>query len=575
MKSVIPVKWFLMLIAACGVLCCANAVYAAGEEPENADLRIERVALFKNGLGFFTSSAALPGNASTVRLGQLPVPVFGTFWVGYSKVVALRNLVTTMEEFEERVPVQSLADLLQANAGAKATIRTGPGEEDVVTGVILQSGSEGTDWQPPTPYFMDARRPSDPYGRVPPPIGRGNVVLVKTDNGIIAINPGSVLRADFEGENVVRYATARLKRPAIRMELERPAADERVSVSYLARGVAWLPSYLIDLSDPAMARLSAKALVINELADFAGVALELVTGFPNIKFGEILSPVAMSQDLADFLNTLAGGRREEGRRDQYMVAQQAYLSNVADSGGYGGVYSTPLPPAPSYSTAAEGVVSEDLFLYPVQDFTLKKGETACVPLFSAEMPYKHVYTWKIEDILDGDDQRNANVQREEGKKAEEVWHCCRLTNNLKMPLTTAAAEFLADGQFVGQDVCFYTAPGAETTIRINRAMNVLAEQAEVETERTRNAEVFNERQYDLVKIRGELRLRSKIDKPVSVEISKELSGEVLEKSVDAKDVQTAKGLKQVNPKHVLTWEIELQPGDDREISYVYQVYIRN
>ena len=44
-----------------------------------------------------------------------------------------------------------------------------------------------------------------------------------------------------------------------------------------------------------------------------------------------------------------------------------------------------------------------------------------------------------------------------------------------------------DGQFTGQDICYYTAPGAETTIRINRAMNVLAEETELELERQRNA----------------------------------------------------------------------------------------
>jgi len=568
MKSAGRIESFLMLTAAWCVLCCANSALGAGGESENATLRIERVALFKNGLGFVTSSAALPDGATTVRLGQLPVPVFGTFWVGYSKEVALRSLVTTLEELEERVPSQSLMDLLQANAGSKATIRTGPGEEDVVTGVIQPIDSEGAYSRPPTPYFMDARRPSDPYGRGAPPAQRGTLVLLKTDKGIVALNPNSILRADLESENAVRSTKVTLKRPAIRMELERPAADGKVSITYLARGVTWCPSYLIDLSDPAIARLSAKALVMNELTDFTGITLELVTGFPNIKFGELFSPVAMSQNLADFLNSIAGGRTEEGRQDRYMLRQQRAMTNVADFGPFESL------PVPGYSTAREGTISEDLFLYPVQDFTLKKGDTACIPLFSSDMPYKHVYTWTIGDVLEGDPQRNTNVPREDDKKAEEIWHCCRPVNNLKMPLTTAAAEFLADGRFVGQDVCFYTAPGAETTIRINQAMNVLAEQAEVETERTRNAQVFNGYQHDLVRIRGELKLRSKIDKAVSVEISKNLSGEVLEKSLDAKDVQTAKGLKQVNPRHVLTWEVELQPGEAREISYVYQVYVR-
>lgn len=38
---------------------------------------------------------------------------------------------------------------------------------------------------------------------------------------------------------------------------------------------------------------------------------------------------------------------------------------------------------------------------------------------------------------------------------------------------------------------------------------------------------------------------------------------------------TAKGLKKVNPKHVVTWEFELKAGGEQALLYVYQVYIRS
>ena len=250
--------------------------------------------------------------------------------------------------------------------------------------------------------------------------------------------------------------------------------------------------------------------------------------------------------------------------------RQQELSNVAGFYDFEGV------PLPEYRTAPEGTVSEDLFLYPVGNFSLRGGETAYVPLFTAKMPYRHIYTWKIEDSLDTEGRyRREQPQPGDGPVAEEVWHSCRLRNTLEMPLTTAAAEFVSGGQFVGQDVCYYTAPGAETTIRINRAMNILAEEAEYEVERKRHAADFYGYRYDLVKVRGELRLRSRLDKTVAVEITKELSGEVLENPADAKDVMTAKGLKKVNPRHVLTWEIDLGPGDEKTLSYVHQLYVRS
>ena len=144
-----------------------------------------------------------------------------------------------------------------------------------------------------------------------------------------------------------------------------------------------------------------------------------------------------------------------------------------------------------------------------------------------------------------------------------------------MPWTTAAAEFVKGAQFIGQDICYYTAPGAETTIRINRAMNVIAEQAEFELERKRNAARFYGYNYDLVKVKGELKLRNRLDKIVNVEVTKNLSGEVSETTPQAKDIPTAKGLKRVNPRHILIWDIELNPSKEQTLLYTYEVYIRN
>jgi len=205
---------------------------------------------------------------------------------------------------------------------------------------------------------------------------------------------------------------------------------------------------------------------------------------------------------------------------------------------------------------------------------LKRGETTWIPLFTAEVPYEHVYTWKIDDFLDAEGRYRNQPESPDGMAAEEVWHSCRIANTLDMPLTTAAAEFITNGAFTGQDICYYTAPGAKTTIRINRAMNVIAEQAEIETDRVMNASNFHGYAYDLVTLRGELRIRNRQGKSANVEITKELSGKVLQSTPAAKDVQTGKRLKQTNPKHVLTWEIELTAGEEKNLSYEYQVYVR-
>jgi len=561
----IKIRLFVLAV----VFLSAGIGRAQGDKLPDAKLKIERIALFKNGLGFYSAAAVLPGNEKTVRLGQLPIPAFGTFWVGYGRDVKLRSLVTAMEDWQETHSLQSLGQILQANAGRRVILHFGPGDKDVLEGIIIPEAAGSAAAEAPNPYSMDNRRRRDANEGYGPGIPAGTVLQLKTEKGTVVLNPGSVMRADFGSGEILNTVPVKQKRPSIRLELDSPAGNKKISLSYLARGATWVPGYLIDLSDATIARFSAHALIVNELADFSAVQLELVTGFPNITFADVHSPVAMSQSLAEFLNSLAGGREEYARRGQNIMTQQALMVNapVFDAGEASAM--------PGYSTAASGVVSEDLFLYPVENFSLKRGETAWLPLFTAEMEYKHIYTWKIGDFLDPEERYRPDSGRADGKTAEDVWHSCRLVNNLKMPLTTAAVEFVTDGQFTGQDVCYYTAPGAETTIRINRAMNVQAEEDEVEVERRRNAATFHGYSYDLVKVKGELRLRSRMDKAVNVEISKELSGQVIELQPQAKDIQTAKGLKQVNPKHALTWVIELKPGAESKLTYVYQVYIRD
>jgi hypothetical protein len=469
-----------------------------------------------------------------------------------------------METVDELAPVSGLDELLRLNPGSKVVLHvagTAPGEQAVVSGVVQPSLVTRADLEPASPYFMDFRRPPDRpyYYGYPSPPQPASIVLVKTDQGMVALGPGAIQRANFLSDPIC-VTTNREKRPSIRMELAEPAGGEKISVSYLARGITWVPSYRIDLSEDKAARFSAQAQILNEMADLDEVQVELVTGFPNIQFPELPNPVAMSQTLAEFLRALAAGRAE-GRERGSMMQQQALAMNDV------GFSSAPLP---AYSTASTAQAAEDLFLYPVPKVSLKRGETATLPLFTAEMPYRHLYTWKIGDQLDGERARPLG----EGTSAEEVWHVCRLVNAAKMPLTTAAAEFVKDGQFVGQDTCFYTVPGAEASIRINRAMNVQAEQAELEVVRKRNAENFYGLSYDLVKLTGELKVRNRLDKAIDLEITKELSGEVLEKSGEPTDVQTVRGLKQVNPKHQLTWTVNLPAGQEEKITYSYQLHVR-
>jgi hypothetical protein len=568
-RKELPMKIHMPVAALLTAALLATAVSVNGDPAPGLSLKVTRVAHYKNGIAFFNTAAVLPDKAVTIKLGRLPVPVYGTFWVGYGDKVKVRELVSSLESVEDTVPFSDIAAFLSVNTGRKAVIRTGSGEKDVVTGTILGLRDRPNDRDEPNPYFMDSR-PAGGSGRYGASAQPG-IVLVKTDRGVTALAASSISRVDLEGGASQTAQTVTEKRPGIRLELDRPAGGEKIEASFLAKGVTWAPGYTIDLTDPKNARFTAKATIINEVMDFDRIDCELVTGFPNIPWSDVVGPEAMSENLAAFLNSLGRGRSENRRDHGAMLQNQAsFYDRNGDDAPF---------PLPGYNTAADGSVSEDLFMYPVERFSLRKGETATIPLFTAVMPCAHIYTWHIDDFVDNGEQYRSpdrSGEREGGPEpAEEIWHSCRLTNNLKMPLTTAPVEFTNNGRFTGQDLCSYTAPGAETTIRIGKALNVSAEQAEVEADRKRGAAEMYGYNYDLVKVKGEMKVRNGLDKPITLEITKNLTGEVLLKTPEAKDVVTAKGLRQVNPRHVLTWRVEVKPGADFKASYTYQVYIRN
>src|SRR5882672_10322301 len=199
LKKIMRRIFHLLLI---GLIPEVTALAAAGQPAGEAKPKIERIALFKNGLGYATAVGTLPDKAATVKIGQLPVPSYGTFWVGYPKDVKLRRLVTAMETTDEIGAPSGVDELLRLNPGRQVVVRTssGPtGEQAVIAGTV-QSSPIAPLTEPPNPYFMDFRRsPERPYYPGYPQPPQPAAILLASGSDIIALNPGSILRADFQG----------------------------------------------------------------------------------------------------------------------------------------------------------------------------------------------------------------------------------------------------------------------------------------------------------------------------------------------------------------------------------------
>lgn len=529
----------------------------AQSPPPAMSLDVEQVALFKNGLGFFTGQITCPADQTQLQIALPATPAHGTLWISYPAEIKMASIVAKEVESAETQDAITIPELLQANVGRSARIALGDRE---ITGVIT--------------YFARNRQPSQdelypPRGSVGP--GRSYdyrvsqqpaaLVTIQTESGLVGVDPRSVTSVTFTGSPAEQKVPRSVRQTQLDVRLNRAADGRKLAVTFLAKGVTWAPSCLVDITEDGKARISAKALVINDACELKDVAAQLVTGFPHLQFADILSPIGLRQTLAQFLQSLNQPDMPRGR------AAAVVTQNVM----YGGAGMA----GPEYGAAEVGAVAEDLFLYPAGKIDLDRGQVAYIPLFTESVPCEHIYQWDLPDYVDEAGRYFYSRDRDsQAEDEQEVWHNLRLTNTTAVPWTTAPGQTVKAGAILGQDTLKYTPPGGTAILRITRAVGVKAEQIELETSRKREAIRMYGDTFDQITVRGDLSVLNTQNKAITLEITKTLSGEVKSTDPAAKEEKLAKGLGRMNGLSKLTWTIELPPATERRVNYVYEVYVR-
>lgn len=530
-----------------------------------AETQLQQVALFKNGLGFFVSQVTCPGKKDSFSFVPAVAASHGTFWVAYPEKVELKSLAAKEIELAESLEAISIEELLRANVGKEVQLSFDNKGETTIHGV-LSSFAENRSQPQPNPYEPGSVDSSSTPRYIPPPF-RASLIIVKTNEGDVAIDSQQIKRVECTDGKIEKTFISKRKSMQFDIQLAKPAGGKKLTVSYLAKGITWAPSYVVDITEPNKAPLSAKAVVINEACDLNGVTVQLVTGFPNLQFADIVSPLAMKENLAQFLQSLVRGQSERGR--------VSMLSNVMAQSMEYATLSADEEMMPAYGAAEAGKVAEDLFLYPVENVHLAKGQVGYLPLFTESIPYKHIYQWTIPDYVNEEEQYYYESRRRgEQTQEEQVWHCLKMENTTKVPWTTAPAEIIKEGFILGQDTLNYTPVKGETTLKITQAISVKAEQLELETDRKRDAAQLYGYHYDLVTVEGKLSVTNFQEKAITLEITKPLSGEVKSSEPQAEIETLARGLRRMNAVRKLTWTIELEPGQQKKLGYIYEVYVR-
>jgi hypothetical protein len=428
------------------------------------------------------------------------------------------------------------------------------------------------------------------------PRGGDFVVIDETETGRLVL-PVSQVQTVSGKEVVTRMVReeevfTRTKR--LGFDFGKEAAGKAVSlkVFYFTAGVRWIPTYRVtgDLKESAAIALQGE--VINEIEDFSNVALDLVVGVPNFRFKETVSPLTLERQLRTALRTAdatMARNNEQLLNAQYSNAMHQAVR--AEEGAGDGAMSLA-----SELAGAQG--EQDLFLYSIKEFSLKRGARATTPLWQSTVPLRHIYTMDIkaartrggETVL-GYRGGNPNDRSAEPALAvasplrariNQVWHQLELTNNGKIPWTTGAALTMRDTLPIGQDLLTYTPSGGCALLPLTVAVDLLGSFDEEETSRTPNALRVEGYDYTLIRKKGTLTVSSFRKEKSVMRLSVSVGGKVEQASDNGKaklndfraDDWVDAGHLYVNNHSDVTWDLELEPGQTKTVTYSVGFYVR-
>lgn len=580
-------------------LICAGAM--AADPPGLLNLTTQRAIVFKDGYCLLIKQGtATTDEKSEVYLDDVPdAAVLGSFWAAPTEG-RLVNMVAGWKEVKEDaqkdVACTQTIELLLANKGQTAKVELQ--DKSIHTGVIHDVLVERTPTAltPVLAEVFAASRPSRGSALLAAPAARdagtqvmtsiqGNLFVLRTDDGDLML-PATQVRSLLVKNmktTLPRTVTTTKRTKRLTMQFDKPQQKKTVNLLYFRPGVRWIPTYRIELADPAaekkLAKVSLQAELLNEAEDLKGVPLDIVVGVPNFRFKDSPSPLVLEATLRNVLaSTVPMLSNGNNAFSNAAFSQQIAGGPPVRGGGEGGEINLP--------AELTGTGAQDLFIYSLPKLSLNKGERAAVSIFTADVPYRDLYTWDVEvkrqDIEAA--PSGAGVRSPLTLSRNEVWHQIELTNTTNLPWTTGAALLVQGQQPLAQELLTYTPSKGGVRLPVTVSVETRGTFSEQETGRDLKALVWDSASYARIEKEARLRLDNQKRTPIEVEILLRLGGRATAASHDGKIAVNAfnaadwvqyHGSPAVNNSSAITWSLKLQPGETVEPTATYNFFARH
>ncbi len=571
------------------ILATATAAFAQETAVKST---VQSVGLFKNGVVVVQEEISVPGGGRYM-LEQVPVPIHGTFFLESDAVV---ETTVTQRNITEPLDEGQVVDFQKDLAGRKVRVYLSGDKTEPVEGTVtaipeadpnrMIGRSRAYSRSGYSEYADYAAMPSISHDAFRPVISSDRSLTLDTAAGQTFLTGEGIYRVDVEK----KIETVQRKRNVMLFDVkaEKPA---KIRLFYLTKGIAWAPSYRIDISDPKRLVVEQTAVVVNELRELKDTNVSLISGFPKIECENVDAPFSPSSSLSAFFQQLAA--RGRGSRNPVMTQQAIAYNSPTTFGSDDG--------SSAVTVSGEG---PDIHFLPIGKRSMSIGDSLSLSTGKATAEYERIVEWTIPDRRD---VWGRYSNRDENQQETDPWDMLRFRNPLKFPMTTAPATIIANNQFYGQNTSYWAGPGEMTKLPITKSMSVRVKAVEFErggdqaqrvvvpafseaepmpVGNQANAAPTKSKQASLSYVRRdgdtyreaiidvELTIVNRRAEPVKMIVNRRFSGE-LENPIDGATVRLLnEDLRGVNRKHEAQWEFDLPSGQTKTLKYAYVVLIR-
>lgn len=504
------------------------------------ELKTKRITVFKDATAFVElegkcqvsdhqTELTLPSNqdkyvaVNRIILGTLEIEARD------NKIVTQQSILTP----SIGVPLKSIDELFEKNIGLLIRIKLKEGDE--LTGEI---------------FALDEEKGSR-YNTI---IGE-KILILKNEERWSFVKIADI--RDFQFLSKPQLQKPSSKR-SLQLTFDKDKSQQAIKLSYLRKGITWIPNYIITLKDNNKLRLNLKAKVINDTEDMDQIDLNLAVGVPTFKYSTMDSPLISNISVLNFIKNMTNLESKSNKITRNSGLSQLDIA-PRETNTSNGKY-----------PIVKGDTKNDIFLYKLKSVSMKKGERSSFDITSLECSYEDIFTVNLgtNNFMHSNNYKPQNTHN--------IWHTLKFDNTSGLPLSTGPAFFKKVSNKnnlitpISQGRLNYTPYGETCYLKMSVTPNVSIQDSD-EVISKENAPSFY---YSVVKkIQGEIKVTNFKNEKLKLQINRDIAcAELTKSSENWSVINTQYQLFQYNQVYKVLWDLEVEPGQTKVITYEYVIH---